>query len=495
MVHIKLHLSEWEYEPNNQLGQDGGFGAVFVGRNTTHNNVAIKRLHLRANDLAHRELKIANVLVQRNLKHVIPVLDAGQDADSDAYFIVMALAEKSLQQEINNQAVINDLDAVHILKDIVAGLQEVSDIVHRDLKPANVLYHEGHWKLADFGIARFVEDSTSLNTLNGFLSRDYASPEQWRIEHTIPATDVYALGCIGYALLTGKPPYTGFSREDYKKQHLTGTPIPLPEKHPAQLRSLLTTMLRKEPATRPTLTRIRQQLEDIASGIPKSLQNTGFQALAQAGVDAAQYAVAQDAAQIDRQTKQQSRTRLLQAAIPILDTMVETLFERVIQVAPTAERIQTRTTKNQAIRLGSALLEIELLNNGVLISEDAFERSGWDVVVGAQIQVQQSSPRPYEWGGNLWYTNLGTNSEYRWWEVIYMSHPLSRTRRSFEPFAVDDIEDADRAASPIMDTIQFAAKPRPIDDENLDEFCARWAELLAKAYRGQLTHPSYLPLD
>jgi len=46
----------------------------------------------------------------------------------------------------------------------------LGDLVHRDLKPSNILYHEGVWKLADFGIARFVEESTSANTLKKCLT-------------------------------------------------------------------------------------------------------------------------------------------------------------------------------------------------------------------------------------------------------------------------------------------------------------------------------------
>jgi len=74
-----------------------------------------------------------------------------------------------------------------------------------DLKPDNILYHDGKWKIADFGIARFVEEATASNTLKEFLSPWYAAPEQWRLERATHGTDVYALGCIAFCLLTGKP--------------------------------------------------------------------------------------------------------------------------------------------------------------------------------------------------------------------------------------------------------------------------------------------------
>ena len=265
MIRIRLLRNEWEYDPLSPLGRPGGFGAVFSGRNAEHEQVAIKRLHLDANQAAHRELRIADELIQRPLTHVVLILDYGKDAESDSYFIVMSRAEKSLQDEVNRVGVFIDLESVYILQEIAAGMSEVSDIVHRDLKPGNVLYHEGRWKLADFGIARFVEESTSLQTLKDCLSPDYAAPEQWLYEHATSATDVYALGCIAYALLTGAPPFRGPTTEDYRQQHLQANPPPLDQTDP-RLRSLITIMLRKQPAGRPSLSRVINVLNSIAAG-------------------------------------------------------------------------------------------------------------------------------------------------------------------------------------------------------------------------------------
>lgn len=61
------------------------------------------------------------------------------------------------------------------------------------------------WKICDYGIARFFASVTSEGTLKHFCSSWYAAPEQWREERATNATDVYALGCIGFALITGSP--------------------------------------------------------------------------------------------------------------------------------------------------------------------------------------------------------------------------------------------------------------------------------------------------
>ncbi|MBW0150742.1 MAG: protein kinase [Phenylobacterium sp.] len=73
-------------------------------------------------------------------------------------------------------------------------------MLHRDLKPGAVLWHEERRKIADFGIAKFVGDATSLERHRTSLTPVYAAPEQWRGERTKNAADVHALGCIIHAL-------------------------------------------------------------------------------------------------------------------------------------------------------------------------------------------------------------------------------------------------------------------------------------------------------
>lgn len=126
--------------------------------------VAIKRLHISAAEAAHRELSIGKTLASKTFDHVVPVLDYGQDADSDRYFLVMPLCDESLQDKLLREGPLPWETAQPIILDIISGLREVEGITHRDLKPGNVLLHEGRWKIADFGIAKFVEDSTSLWT-------------------------------------------------------------------------------------------------------------------------------------------------------------------------------------------------------------------------------------------------------------------------------------------------------------------------------------------
>jgi len=146
------------------------------------------------------------------------------------------------------------------------------------------------------------------------------------------------------------------------------------------------------------------------------------------------------------------------------------------------------------ISLGDAELAFDFAHFSTIPAE-AFNMSRWEVFTGVIAKITQRSREPYIWSANLWFTNLGKGQEYRWWEVSYMAHPLIRSHPKYEPYAVQDLSDADIAASPTMAHVQFGAKPKLIDDEFVDDFCDRWADLLAKAANGQLRFPSSLPLD
>jgi hypothetical protein len=474
------------------LGPEGGFGVVYPGSGDEHQDVAVKKLKLEAHEAAHRELRIAEEFIGRTFRHVLPFLDAGQDAESGFYFVVMPRAEKSLEDELQSGRTWEDVDAAGILLEIAEGLSEVPDVVHRDLKPGNILLHEERWKVADFGIARFVEESTSLRTLKECLSPRYAAPEQWLYERSSNKTDVYALGCIGYALLTGHPPFPGPRGEEYREQHLHESPPQL-EKHNVLLRSLLAIMLRKNPEIRPSLSRVVQLLKNIIDGTPKPGNGRGLSALARAGALVAEREALEEAKRNAEAANRAQRGSLAQEAKKILSRIVDTMFESIHDSAPAAVRRSSRGGTIAVIQLGHATLELNYLFYGTDIPEGSFPASGWDVVVGAKVTVKQEAP-VYLWSSSLWYARVSLRDSYRWFEVSYFTNAFVMARPPFEPYALEDIAMADEAASPVMGMHQIAYGPKPIDDEDTAQFCERWAELLAKACEGKLGPPSHLPL-
>lgn len=486
MIKIKLPRGEWRYDPDTPLGPEGGFGVVFAGLDKDNNPVAVKKIKLEAKEAAHRELDIADELSGCEFSHVIPVLDSGQDAESESYFVVMPRAEMSLQDKINEGNLFDDKATSEVLIEIAEGLAEVDNIVHRDLKPGNVLFHDGSWKVADFGIARFVEKATSLRTLKECLTYPYAAPEQWRLERSTNATDIYALGCIGYALLTGEPPFPGPYREDFQDQHLNQKPPDLSDQS-HRLRALLLMMLRKNPDSRPSVSRVRKILGEVISVKEDRSSRSGLDALASAGADISEEKAAREAEQMRIETEWKQRQRLASEGFEILDEIRKVLFDRISDSALVA-----RQCGDNRIEVGDAWVELFVPQRG-LIPDDAFRESGWDVICGAKIVVVQGSPE-YEWGASLWYMKRSSEEEYRWYEVQYFNNPHYQRYKKYEPFAVSKLKFADLAASPVMNAVAIAFGPVTIDDEDVDDFCNRWAGLLAKASKGQLRRPGRLPL-
>lgn len=488
---IKLNSIEWRVDENKSLGS-GGFGQVFHGAGQDGTSVAIKRLNVTAPQVAHRELQVAVRLMERGLVHVLPFLDAGQDANSDEYFMVMPLAERDLQSEIDEKGASSEIHALAIMVEILDGLVEVDELVHRDLKPRNVLLHDGAWKIADFGLARFIEDSTSSNTVMHGMSAPYAAPEQWNLQRSSHATDIYALGCIGYALVTGRPPFEGPSKAEYKHQHLHEAPQKVQEISPG-FRSLLSMMLRKSQDSRPDLVRVRSRLLELRSESTQTSQE-GILALSLAGALYAERTAKEEAITQLQTTELNNRRDVAEQAFHILGDIFDQIIQRIGNSAPTAIIQSDRGFGGKAI-LGLAEISWGSWHQGRFIDEDAFRTSHWNVYAGAYIKVVQSSPRLLVgYGSSIWYAKMNEHASCRWYEVSYMTHPLMRDRKEYEPYELMNVEEANRATSPGMDVCQKAFGPVEIDDEDMNSFIDRWLSRFAAASEGRLQRPGKLPL-
>ena len=201
-----------------QLGA-GGFANVYLVHSEDGTS-AVAKLIPKAPG-AQRELLFEEL---EGVPNVVPVIDRGEWGDY--LVLVMPRAERSLRSHLDEMGDRLDIaNAVPILIDIAEALVAIEGrIVHRDIKPENILLLDGHWCLADFGIARYAEATTAPDTMKYLMTRAYAAPEQWRGETANSATDVYALGIVAYELLAGRRPFEG---PDFRHQHLEGSVDPL----------------------------------------------------------------------------------------------------------------------------------------------------------------------------------------------------------------------------------------------------------------------------
>ncbi|HEX3622470.1 MAG TPA: protein kinase [Acidimicrobiales bacterium] len=201
--------------------------------------VAVKILHPHlAADESFRERFRREAIAAARLAHANVVATYDTGTDDGVTFIVMELVEgKTLRQVLNELGPMAPGRAVHIAAQVADALQYAhkAGIVHREIKPANILIcPDGRVKVADFGIAKAVEESepdrpspaealTSTGSIVG--TAQYLSPEQVDGRTVDGRTDVYALGVVLYEMLCGRPPFTGDTDMAVALQHVTSTPL------------------------------------------------------------------------------------------------------------------------------------------------------------------------------------------------------------------------------------------------------------------------------
>ncbi len=482
---IRLPRGEWFYDPVRPLGPAGGFGEVFEGRDQAGQPVAVKRLKVTVGEAAHRELKIADELAGKSFGHVLAVFDSGEDSEGGGYFVVMPRAERSLADELRTRRLLPSAEATDILRQIAVGLKEVENLIHRDLKPGNVLYHDGRWKIADFGIARFVEDATSANTVRDFLSAQYAAPEQWTGEHATHATDVYALSCVAYVLLTGEPPFPG---PDFRRQHTSENPRALTPAD-ARLRAIFSAGLRKPQSGRPPIDRVIAVLREVsANPAPPTLALAALQSVN--AIEAERLSAAAVVAERKRR-KNAERNALIATGEDILLVIIDKLKNLAHQHAPEA-KIQESNPGKLNIAMGMAQLAIEL--QGEVPANALFPKAKWKVLAIGQVQVRQGVPPDWSHGATLWYMELPTLPGHRWYEVAYQWNAALARGKPVGPFPIQYLQyhggdiygRADDAAGPGLRYVEVEFGPTPIDDESAESFLERWLKRLAQAYEGRL---------
>jgi eukaryotic-like serine/threonine-protein kinase len=173
-------------------------------------------------------------------------------------------------------------DAVRIATEAASALDYAHrhGVIHRDIKPENILLHDGSALVADFGIALAVSTAGTRMTETGMSlgTPHYMSPEQAMGEREITArSDVYALGCVLYEMLTGDPPFTGSTAQAIVARVVTEHPRSLiGQRHtiPPQVEAAVLTALEKLPADR----------FSSAAEFAAALANPGFATRATASV-------------------------------------------------------------------------------------------------------------------------------------------------------------------------------------------------------------------
>jgi serine/threonine protein kinase len=201
------------YTIESQLGE-GGMGRVYKAVGADGQPVALKTVkeELAGNVILLKRFRREAELAQRiNHPNVVAVVATG-DREGLPWAAQRFIDGGSLQDRLNRSGTLDVKQVIAIFKPIAAGLDVLHEngLVHRDLKPGNILIDEhGHAFIADFGLAKDLLHQGTVLTRPGQTlgSMDYMAPEQIRGEDVTAVTDVYALACMLYELLTGQPPF------------------------------------------------------------------------------------------------------------------------------------------------------------------------------------------------------------------------------------------------------------------------------------------------
>jgi eukaryotic-like serine/threonine-protein kinase len=181
-----------------------------------------------------REALAAARLVHPN---IVQVFDFGFDESHHQHFIVMEHVEGHSCAELLRDRGHLDVDEVmEIVAQACRGLDYAhrNGVVHRDVKPGNLLVADsGAVKLADFGIARAIDQSSITQVGSVLGTAAYLAPEQARGEEAGPRADIYSLGVVTYQLLSGRLPYEATSLSELALKQQRESPTPLDELNPS----------------------------------------------------------------------------------------------------------------------------------------------------------------------------------------------------------------------------------------------------------------------
>jgi serine/threonine-protein kinase len=276
------------YRIIKKLGE-GGMGAVYRGEQISLKRaVAVKLLRpeLGSNQLILRRFNAeAEAVAKLSHPNTVNIFDFGQDTDGSLFIAMEYIEGRSLREALQRDGAIPSQRALAIALQVAASLSDAHahSIVHRDLKPDNVMLQDrGKQKdvvrVLDFGIAKLRDDSRATQmamTQDGDMlgTPQYMAPEQIKGESIDGRTDIYALGCLIYEMVTARLPYEAPSIMAMLSKHLLEDVVPPSQRRPdlalpPAIDQLVAAAMAKEPSARPET---MEQFAELISGLMVSM--------------------------------------------------------------------------------------------------------------------------------------------------------------------------------------------------------------------------------
>ena len=205
------------YRIERELGA-GGMATVYLAEDLKHSRqVAVKVLRPElAAQLGHERF-LREITTTANLRHpnILPLFDSGE-AEGKVFYVMPFVEGETLRDRMTRDGALPAADVLRIADEVADALSYAHGrgVIHRDIKPENILLESGHAIVADFGIAHAASTANTAGkealTMVGMALGTplYMSPEQGSGDAVDARSDLYALACVMYEMLTGKPPFS-----------------------------------------------------------------------------------------------------------------------------------------------------------------------------------------------------------------------------------------------------------------------------------------------
>ncbi|XP_072562125.1 serine/threonine-protein kinase PLK3-like [Paramormyrops kingsleyae] len=221
--------------------------------------------------------EVCEVEILKTLQHQQVVNFSHHIEDEKFMYIFMELcSRRSMLDILQERETLSNPEVRFYMRQLIGALQHMhgKGIVHRDLKLENLLLTENlQLKLADFGLATKLEP-LKMRQKCFCGTREYAAPEVWKMEGHGPEADVWALGCIMYAMLVGAYPFDGTAKEI--KQRVTDGEYILPKTLSSSARKLISWIFQRNPQDRPTLDQILSHKFFTKGFTPEELPSNSY---------------------------------------------------------------------------------------------------------------------------------------------------------------------------------------------------------------------------
>jgi tetratricopeptide (TPR) repeat protein/tRNA A-37 threonylcarbamoyl transferase component Bud32 len=247
------------YRLDRAVGE-GGMATVYLAHDDKIDRavvVKVMRPDLVASDSAKRFLREIQVTARLQHPQILPLLDSGIAAGT-SYYVVPFVAGGSLRDRLEREGALPTDVLVRVVSDVADALDyaHANGVIHRDIKPENILLEGDRAIVADFGVARAVDEVSGTRLTSSGIALGtpaYMSPEHSESSKADARSDLYSLGCVLYEMLSGHTPFGGRTPQEVLARHAVDPIPPIRSARPdlsTDVEAVVAKALAKAPADR-----------------------------------------------------------------------------------------------------------------------------------------------------------------------------------------------------------------------------------------------------